>query len=147
MTGGVRLGLPAPKRNRPAGLRNSVPGLWWPKLPLPRLPGSKGQGSASLVGGPVGPAGQPVAPAVQSLPHARSAQHACPWMGSHCCCFYPLPQSHFLLHFGYFLGAFQLNSRSKFPWQNVSGDISTSICCLSPLDATYMDANPILSRS
>lgn len=35
---------------------------------------------------------------------------------------YPLPQPHFLLHFGYFLGAFKLNSRSKFHWQNVPRD-------------------------
>lgn len=59
----------------------------------------------------------------------------------------PLPQPHFLLHLGYFVGALKLNSRSKFQWQNVPRDTSTSICCLSPLGATYTDANPILSRS
>ena len=46
-----------------------------------------------------------------------------------------------------FLGAFKLNSRSKFHWQSVPGDTSASICCLSALGATYTDANPILSRS
>lgn len=79
-------------------------------------------------------------------PTARRAPRLSPVVGSPRL-LYPLPQPHFLLHFGYFLGAFKLNSRSKFHWQNVPRDRSTSICCLSPLAATYTDANPILSRS
>lgn len=59
------------------------------------------------------------------------------------CCSPPLLP----LHFGYFLWAFKLNSWSRSPWQHVLGDTSTSIYCLPPLDATYTDANPILSRS
>lgn len=57
------------------------------------------------------------------------------------------PPPLFPLHFGYFLWAFKLNSWSRSPWQHVLGDTSTSIYCLQPLDTTYTDANPILSRS
>lgn len=87
-----------------------------------------------------------VRPAARPAPQITSPTPACPrsrvTVAALSPASVPFPSAFYTLS-----GAFKLNSQSKFQWQSVPGDTSASICCLSPLEATYTGANSIRSRS